>query len=262
MQKIADGSTAAWFSKDWISNIYDAVNNYTTTAANAGAMPVMVLYDIPYRDCGQYSTGGADASGYESEVNDFAAAIGSRRAAVILEPDALSLTSCLSADQLAQRFQLLSYAVARFKQSPSTAVYLDIGHPDWLTPQEAADNLAKADVAGADGFSLNVSNFYTDQQNIDYAGQIASALEAQYGIYGKHAVIDRSRNGNGSDGQWCNPPGMALGYLPTTNTGTPLVDAFLWIKEPGGSDGTCNGGPSAGTFWPQYALGLAQNAKW
>ena len=262
MQKIADGSTAAWFSKDWISNIYDAVNNYVTNAADAGAMPVMVLYDIPYRDCGQYSAGGTDSTNYESEVNDFANAIGARRAAVIVEPDALALTSCLSADQLAQRFQLISYAVSRFKQNPNTAVYLDIGHPDWLTPQQAAANLARADVAGADGFSLNVSNFYTDQQNIDYAGQIVSALQSQYGISGKRAVIDRSRNGNGSNGQWCNPSGMALGYLPTTDTGNPLVDAFLWVKEPGSSDGTCNGGPSAGTFWPDYALGLAQNAKW
>ena len=26
------------------------------------------------------------------------------------------------------------------------------------------------------------------------------------------------------------------------------------------SDGTCNGGPPAGDYWPQYALSLAQQA--
>jgi endoglucanase len=35
---------------------------------------------------------------------------------------------------------------------------------------------------------------------------------------------------------------------------------LLWIKRPGESDGTCNGGPSSGKWWPEYALGLAQLA--
>jgi endoglucanase len=40
------------------------------------------------------------------------------------------------------------------------------------------------------------------------------------------------------------------------------VDGLLWIKAPGESDGSCNGGPSAGTWWPEYALGLAERAAW
>jgi endoglucanase len=32
----------------------------------------------------------------------------------------------------------------------------------------------------------------------------------------------------------------------------------LWIKRPGESDGTCNGGPPAGTFWDAYAIGLVR----
>jgi endoglucanase len=69
-------------------------------------------------------------------------------------------------------------------------------------------------------------------------------------------VIDTSRNGNGPGDDWCNPGGRAAGQRPTTDTGDPLVDAFLWIKRAGESDGPCNGGPAAGTFWPQYAVGL------
>jgi endoglucanase len=53
---------------------------------------------------------------------------------------------------------------------------------------------------------------------------------------------------------------MALGTRPTAASGDPLVDAFLWIKYPGESDGTCAGGPSAGAWWPSYALELAQAA--
>jgi endoglucanase len=33
------------------------------------------------------------------------------------------------------------------------------------------------------------------------------------------------------------------------------------VKPPGESDGECNGGPAAGRWWPEYALGLAQRAS-
>jgi len=262
MQKVAAGAETQWFSTDWISNMNQAVHNYVSTARAAGAMPTMVLYNIPLRDCGQYSAGGAnDPNVYKQTVDQFAAGIGSAKAAVIIEPDALTLTDCLSASQLSQRFDLLQYAVQKFASLGNTATYLDIGHPGWKTPQDAANLLASAGVRGANGFSLNVSNFNTDQENIDYGTQITNALAAK-GISGKHFVIDTGRNGNGSNGQWCNPSGRALGQLPGANTGNPLVDAFLWVKGPGGSDGACNGGPAAGQFWPQYALGLAQAAHW
>ena len=74
--------------------------------------------------------------------------------------------------------------------------------------------------------------------------------------------MDTSRNGRGAapGGAWCNPPGRLLGAAPTASTGNPLIDGYLWIKRPGESDGTCNGGPPAGTWWPAYALELALNA--
>lgn len=57
------------------------------------------------------------------------------------------------------------------------------------------------------------------------------------------------------------PPGRALGEVPTTRTGDELVDAYLWVKRPGESDGDCKGGPKAGAWWPEYALGLAGATK-
>jgi len=70
-----------------------------------------------------------------------------------------------------------------------------------------------------------------------------------------HFVIDTSRNGVGPwqfptgtypDAQdWCNPPGRGLGPRPTANTGNSLVDAYLWIKIPGESDGQCTRGTAA-----------------
>lgn len=43
-------------------------------------------------------------------------------------------------------------------------------------------------------------------------------------------------------------------------TGLEHGDAFLWVKRPGESDGTCHGGPPAGQFWGGYALELARAA--
>ena len=84
-------------------------------------------------------------------------------------------------------------------------------------------------------------------------------------VGGTHFVIDTGRNGNGPlpdhsgyrGPVWCNPPGRALGPAPTTNTGNPQADAFLWIKYPGQSDGDCGlKDPPAGTWLPHYALSL------
>jgi endoglucanase len=116
--------------------------------------------------------------------------------------------------------------------------------------------LKRANVAAADGFALNVSNFQLTANSVAY-GKAVSAL-----IGGKHFVIDTSRNGLGpaADGQWCNPGGRGLGTASTTVTADPAVDAYLWVKLPGESDGSCSGAPAAGLWFPEYALGLAQRA--
>jgi endoglucanase len=43
-----------------------------------------------------------------------------------------------------------------------------------------------------------------------------------------------------SAGSWCNLRGAGAGARPTTSTGAELVDAFLWIKTAGESDGQCS----------------------
>jgi hypothetical protein len=77
-------------------------------------------------------------------------------------------------------------------------------------------------------------------------------------------VIDTSRNGLGPapDGDWCNPPGRALGLRPGSATGVSRQDANVWVKRPGESDGPCHGGPPAGAWWADYALGLARRAAY
>ena len=256
MRVLASQPTAHWFG-DWNEDVAGDVRRVVDGAAQAGGVAVLVAYNIPQRDCNQYSAGGSGSpDDYRRWIAELARGIGDRDALVVLEPDALPLMDCLSPEGTRTRLSLLREAVKTLKALPGTFVYLDAGHARWVAPEEMARRLALAGVQEADGFALNVSNFIGDDENVAY-GERVSRLSN-----GRHFVIDSSRNGRGPDpeGEWCNPQGRAIGRFPTTDTDNPLVDAFLWIKRPGESDGSCNGGPDAGAWWPDYALGLVRRA--
>ena len=261
LDKIAAQPQAEWFG-EWSGDVRAAVAARVGAAAAAAAVPVLVAYNIPQRDCGGASAGGATvADAYRTWIRAFAAGIGTSRAIVIVEPDALAKLDCLSATDRDARFALLRDAVGVLAARPAVSVYLDAGHSAWLPVDVAAERLAHAGADDAQGFSLNASNYRTTSELVAYGRDLAAAAG------GKHFVIDTSRNGLGPapDGSWCNPPGRALGPAPstwTTQTSDRRHDANLWIKRPGESDGSCNGGPSAGTWWPDYALGLARRAAW
>ncbi|TXI65910.1 glycoside hydrolase family 6 protein [Mycolicibacterium mageritense] len=232
---------------------------YIAAAQAAGTRPVLALYGIPHRDCGSFAAGGfSSGAAYRGWIDGVAAAIGGGPAAVILEPDALAMADCLSADQRQERFDLMSYAVDTLTRNPGTAVYIDAGHSRWLSADDMAARLNQVGVAKARGFSLNTANFFTTEEEIGYG----EAISAQ--TNGAHYVIDTSRNGAGPTDDalyWCNPTGRALGTPPTTATAGPHADAYLWVKRPGESDGTCDRGePQAGRFVSQYAIDLARNA--
>ncbi|MEU4692609.1 glycoside hydrolase family 6 protein [Actinoplanes sp. NPDC023714] len=265
IRRIADSPAAVWFADD-TPGFADRARSLVTAAAAAGRIPVLVAYYVPQRDCGAYSGGGApDAGAYRAWTASLAGAIRDSRAIVVLEPDAVThvLQGCVSGPAGEERLALLSEAISAFKAGPGVRVYLDGGNPSWVRDVDrVAGALIKAGVRKADGFSLNVANFETTEANVGYGTQISERLG------GARFVIDTSRNGNGpaaidgrdAEGHWCNPEGRALGPSPTTDTGQPLVDAYLWVKRPGESDGACRAGaPPAGQWWPEYALELATN---
>jgi endoglucanase len=260
MAKIASRPAAEWFG-DWShghGGTQGDVASWVGQATASSKLPVIVAYDLPWRDCGQYSGGGApSAAAYREFIDAMAAGIAGRRTVVILEPDALAELSCLDGEQQSTYYSLLSYAVATLSAQANVAVYLDAGHASWQSAATMAERLHQADVAGARGFSLNVSSFDATPSEISYGESIASRLGGS-----PHFIIDTSRNGRGAapGGEWCNPPGRGLGAPPTADTGNSMVDAFFWVKDPGESDGACNGAPPAGQWWPAYALELANNA--
>lgn len=261
IRKIAEQPTGEWIGPE---NPEQEAKGYTEAAAKADRDAILVLYNIPHRDCGQYSGGGAaDGDAYRAWIDGVAKGIGDRPATVILEPDAVLhvVDGCTPGEFHEERFDLLKGAIEKLGALKNTKVYLDAGNAGWGDPEKIFDPLKWAGVEQADGFAVNVSNFYTTEDSIGYGKQLSSK------VGNKPFVIDTSRNGNGpwtegdKDEQWCNPPGRALGEAPTTKTADPLVDAYLWVKRPGESDGECKGGPKAGEWWPEYALGLAKASE-
>jgi endoglucanase len=245
----------AYWVGGWGGAVRQDVAAYVSRASAARAAPVLVAYNIPHRDCGSHSKGGAgDADRYRAWIREFARGL-SGRAVVVLEPDAIAAADCLGFEERSERFALIRDAVAVLKRA-GAAVYIDAGHARWHSAEEMARRLTAAGVQQADGFALNVSNYIDNRTSIAYGEQLSRR------VGGKGFVIDTSRNGSATApaGAWCNVPGQALGTAPTTATGHRLVHAFLWIKLPGESDGRCSGGPAAGQWWPEYALGLAKRS--
>jgi endoglucanase len=258
---VANTPTAYWLDQAFpAATVAGTVQKYVGAAADAGAMPVFALYGIPHRDCGSYAAGGfGSGAAYSQWIDGVAAGLGTSPATIILEPDALAMADCLSPDQRQERFDLMRSAVDTLTRNPAAAVYIDGGHSRWLSADEMAARLNQVGVDHARGFSLNTANFYTTDEEIGY-GEAISAL-----TNGSHYVIDTSRNGAGPAPEtglhWCNPDGRALGAAPTAATAGAHADAYLWIKRPGESDGSCDRGePQAGRFMNQYAIELASNA--
>jgi len=259
LYQIASTSTAIWLGG--YSTDGGLVDKALDAAAKKKRTPQFVLYGIPYRDCGSYSAGGLNSvSQYKAWVDTIKRATAGRKAVFIVEPDAIGM-SCLSAARKADRFAMLKYAMSRL-QTSNTWTYLHAGSAG-LDPQFAATQLRKAGVLKGRGFAVNVSSFDTPAKELAYGKSINRALGVQ-----KHFVIDTSRAGagkytgsNGGAPRWCNPPGRALGHRPTIYTPDKIVDAYLWIKIPGESDGACHSGdPRSGAWFQSYALGLVNKA--
>ncbi|MPY59045.1 endoglucanase [Streptomyces spongiae] len=257
--RIADRPAAVWFADHTPSTITARVRAVTSGGAALGRVPVVVPYAIPARDCGGASQGGApDLDAYDAWIDKFAAGLGNDEVIVILEPDSIAQSDCLSSDQRVDRFASLARAGRVLKAAnPKARVYYDAGHSEWNAPDKQAALLGKAGAASAassDGVFSNVSNFNRTSAEVAYTRAVLDALGGPDRL---GAVIDTSRNGNGApaDGEWCDPAGRKVGLPPTLKPGEARIDAYLWVKLPGESDG-CKG--EAGTFSPGYAYDLAR----
>jgi endoglucanase len=243
-----------WFT-DWttISSIENDVSSYVNAADAAGKIPLVVLYQIPDRDCGGYSSGGlSTASDYRAWIDGAAAGLRGSNAWVVVEPDALA-QSCGDSPERTGEIGYASKTLA----AAGARVYLDAGNSQWGAPSTMAKRLVDAGVQYARGFSTNVANFRPTAAEKAYAASVNTQLAA-LGVSGKHYVIDTGRNGAKAGALAAddvfNPPAARVGTQPTLFS-TGALDAYLWIKTVGETDGPYNGGPASG-FSTKLALAL------
>lgn len=251
LQTITSQPTAMWLTKS--RDLASYIPYHLANAQASNTLPVFVLYNIPLRFC---SGGGADTlSDYKNWIDEVAGHIGDSGAIIVIEPDSLALLDCINESAQEERIAALKYAIAAFDETKSQFLYLDAGHSDWVAASEMAERLNSVGIDKVRGFSLNVSNFQSDAPLIEYGQSLRRLLGGDVSF-----IIDTSRNGIGPlGGDWCNPPQRGLGRNPTLDTTAEGLDAYLWIKFPGESDGDCNGGPAEGAWWPEYALDLIRN---
>ncbi len=253
---LAAQPTAYWLTPeiDPVSEIGARMTNLLSEARTQGKALAIVVYGLPERDCSAgLSAGGLDDAAYAEWTQIIGEALHSApdiQKTVVLEPDSLALAP--ECGNTAERTEQLRNAITRLA-STNTWIYVDGGHSTWLPASQMAElinGIGMNDVIR--GFATNVSNYNDTAIEFDYAHQLSGLTG------GLHAIVDTSRNGAGSNGEWCNPPGRLIG-APGGTYGDDVVDTNLWIKPPGESDGTCNGGPVAGAWWPQSAVELTRN---
>jgi endoglucanase len=365
---------AVWLTGNTPAQTASTVASTLREANFQRAIPIFVLYNIPGRDCGSYSAGGAEnTADYDAWIDAIAGAIGNQKVVIMLEPDAIAdlpsdcgydPTQVNVPEAVANRYAQINYAITRLEQQPKTSVYIDAGNSHWQAVPVITQRLITAGVQQAQGFFSNVSNYNLSTYESKFDTWVSACMAfgmnpadggwrlgnysycaSQYysplgtvnpddittwiytdewfqqnmgtAVPSTHFVIDTSRNGQGpfnaasyanppynqsasvittlNNGGWCNPPARGLGVPPTVSTGIALLDAYLWVKTPGQSDGTCDsaGGarawnysvyepagwpttaaqqatfdplwglydPTAGAWFPQQALDLAQRAN-
>ncbi|MFG3041281.1 glycoside hydrolase family 6 protein [Streptomyces sp. NPDC048330] len=244
---------AVWYGDQTPAEVESQARTVVADAARKGAVPVIALYNVPGRDCANYSGGGASTTAeYRAWVDAVARGVGGRDAMVVLEPDSLALlpADCGQDDaegtRTTARYTEVKYAVDTLGRLGRTKVYLDTGHPGWHTVNSIVPRLLRAGVGDATGVFTNASNYRTEADSHWYGTLISACLgyvedggaaadcpnqywpraDAEGWIAEhvttplsrrKHFVTDTSRNGLGP---WTAPAGR-------------YTDAQDWCNPPG-----------------------------
>ena len=200
--------SAVWFNGGTAAEVRRSVQKTSVAAKLEKRVPVLVAYNLPYRDCAQYSSGGAlDTAAYNKWIDAFADGIGKSEAVVILEPDGLGLipynTTIFGAEEWCkptvtdatgatvpapgasadERYAQIQHAVSSLKsRAPNALVYLDATHSAWLGVAEAAFRIYKAGfvdgIQQVQGFYINVANYQPTAQAVQFGTWVSSCLAA------------------------------------------------------------------------------------
>jgi endoglucanase len=187
-----DGETAAQAARGAVgerqanSDVARQIRHALVRSRLQNAVPVFAAYNIPGRDCSQYSAGGAPSdAAYDSWIDSIRSALGDAKAVVILEPDALAnLPGYCGSTYSAEfpnitdttRINDIAYGVSTLEGDQNISVYIDAGHSAWQAVGNIAEALVAADVQQAQGFFLNVSNYQYATNNALYGTWVSSCI--------------------------------------------------------------------------------------
>ena len=262
--KIALTPRFTWFGR--FTPMPERICAYIQTAEADRAVPLITVLRHQGRACNnRYTAGGvAEDNRTKRWYDAFARGVGRSRAIIAFEPDSLGTIECLAPSRRKARLNLLRYGVNVLSKLPNATVYIEASASDWRPAKLMAQRLRYVGIRKVRGFMLNVTHFDWTAANIRYGMQVSKR------VGGKHFIVSTNHSGRGpvhykSGGRTivvnCHPKFRGLGPKPTTKTGNPRVDAFMWISRPGYSRGSCNGGPSKeGDWWLARALELAKFA--
>ncbi|KAF9042219.1 cellobiohydrolase [Panaeolus papilionaceus] len=232
---------------------------------------------------------------------------------ILLEPDSLgNVVTNLGVEKCANAASAykegIAYAIAKL-QFPNVALYIDAAHGGWLgwddnlAPSAAVFaevlSLAQTIRPGAQlrGLATDVSNYnqfiapvrenFTEWNNSWDESHYATNLKTHLDAVGfpSNFIVDQGRSGQAGIrqewGQWCNVRNAGYGTRPTTDQSiikNAAVDALVWVKPGGESDGTsdesaarfdavCKSAvahvpaPEAGSWFNDYVVNLVKNAN-
>ena len=231
----------------WLNGFADLADVPALLAASRTqkSLPVLVVYAIPNRGCsnfreglpyGDYDRPVPRPDSYAAFVTALVRLLGTTRAVVVLEPDAVP-ADCFDDARAAMLKGAVNQLVAAGQY-----VYLDAGHSGWVPSGDVAQRLLRSGVDRAEGVSLNVSNRYPTWAAADFGEELAEL------VGDRDYIVDTSRNGAADTAldpaslanDWCNRTDQALGEqrIGTPDAARwPHLAAQLWIKLPGESDG-------------------------
>ncbi|MCL2514901.1 MAG: glycoside hydrolase family 6 protein, partial [Microbacteriaceae bacterium] len=246
---------AVWLTGGTPDQVRKTVQQTIAAATVQKTVPVFVAYDIPGRDCSEYSAGGAaDTAAYEAWIDGVAAGIGNTKAVVLVEPDSVGLlpqTTCIDQDGLspsvypftdAERFTELNAAVSALEAKPNTSVYLDGTNSAWLDVPSLSDRLIAAGVNRAQGFFLNVSNYQLTGNNVDFGTWVSDCI----------ALRGQDASANCPSQYWNGgPDGTAIAGLLGAWNGVALSPYGAW------SDTATDPALNTSGITAQYASALA-----
>ncbi|KAJ8522974.1 hypothetical protein ONZ45_g474 [Pleurotus djamor] len=246
----------------------------------------IVIYNLPGRDCsapgssGDFSLNSGGLALYKNFIDQIATAISQYpnvRVVAIIEPKSLyNIVSNMHIPKCQAAANIYHAGVVYALQTLnplSVYMYVDASHagilgwPSNLSP--AAQLFAQlyndaGQPAFFRGLATNVANYNklralspdsitSPNPNFDelhYIEALAPLLSAQG--FSAHFIVDQSRaavQGIRADWvEWCNIDHAGFGDRPTLNTGSTLIDAIVWAKLGGVSDGTSD--PAAASYDP------------